>query len=204
MYHVVFDAVGKLSFRRSRVSLKPAGTYVGTDGLQNVLWALWTRWIGDRKAALGVTRYSKQDVLFLKQLVEAGEYRPVVDRRLTPSRPWSRRPAAMSRRGRRPATSSGPSAVGHRLAPPLLRRAEDRVADLGGAVAVLEVAPCGATSRSSAIAASRWCSSCTKVCSQPIMWPCGHQCSRTGGRPRRRARCGSPRRRRRSSDLRAR
>jgi NADPH:quinone reductase-like Zn-dependent oxidoreductase len=80
-YDVVFDAVGKHSFRRSRGSLKPGGIYVGTDGFHNVLWALWTRWIGDRKAALGITRYSKQDVLFLKELVEAGEYRPVVDRR---------------------------------------------------------------------------------------------------------------------------
>ena len=38
----------------------------------------------------------------------------------------------------------------------------------------------GATGVSSRIAASRWCSSCTKVCSQPIMWPCGHQCSQNG------------------------
>ena len=30
---------------------------------------------------LGITRYSKQDVLFLKELVEAGEYRAVIDRR---------------------------------------------------------------------------------------------------------------------------
>ena len=80
-YDVVFDAVGKHSFRRSRVSLKPGGIYVATDGLDNLLWNLWTRWIGDKRAALGITRYRKQDVLFLKELVEAGKYRPVVDRR---------------------------------------------------------------------------------------------------------------------------
>ena len=40
-----------------------------------------TRWIGDKKVALGITRYAKQDVELLKQLIEAGEYRPVVDRR---------------------------------------------------------------------------------------------------------------------------
>jgi NADPH:quinone reductase-like Zn-dependent oxidoreductase len=31
--------------------------------------------------SMGITRYSKQDVLLLKQLIEAGEYRAVVDRR---------------------------------------------------------------------------------------------------------------------------
>jgi len=82
-YDVIFDAVGKHSFRRSRRSLKRGGTFVATD--PGVMWhllllALLTRWIGDKKAAMGITKYSKQDVLFLKQLIEAGEYRPVIDR----------------------------------------------------------------------------------------------------------------------------
>ena len=83
-YDVVFDAVGKHSFRRCRGSLKPGGTYVSTD--LGFLWyvpllALLTRWIGDKKVALGITKYSKQDVLFLKDLIEAGKYRAVIDRR---------------------------------------------------------------------------------------------------------------------------
>ena len=45
------------------------------------LLALLTRWIGDKRVALGVTRYSKEDVLLLKELVEAGEFRAVIDRR---------------------------------------------------------------------------------------------------------------------------
>jgi NADPH:quinone reductase-like Zn-dependent oxidoreductase len=79
-YDVVFDAVGKLSFARARGSLKPGGVFVGTDGFLNLFLALPTRWIGSRRVQLGITRYSKQDVLFLKELVEAGEYRAVIDR----------------------------------------------------------------------------------------------------------------------------
>jgi NADPH:quinone reductase-like Zn-dependent oxidoreductase len=83
-YDVVFDAVGKHSFRRCRRSLKPGGTYVETD--LGFLWhvpvlALLTRWIGDKRVRLGITRYTKKDVLFLKELIETGNYRPVIDRR---------------------------------------------------------------------------------------------------------------------------
>jgi NADPH:quinone reductase-like Zn-dependent oxidoreductase len=83
-YDVVFDAVGKHSFRRCRGSLKPGGIYVSTD--LGFLWhlpvlVLLTRWIGDKRAALGMAKYTKEDVLFLKGLIEAGEYRAVIDRR---------------------------------------------------------------------------------------------------------------------------
>jgi NADPH:quinone reductase-like Zn-dependent oxidoreductase len=44
------------------------------------LLAVLTKRIGDRKVSFAVTRTTKADVLFLKELVEAGEYRPVIDR----------------------------------------------------------------------------------------------------------------------------
>lgn len=79
-YDVVFDAVGKLSFSRCRGSLKPGGIYASTDGLLNLVRALWTSRIGHHKVVMPIPRYTKKDVLFLRELIEAGEYRPVVDR----------------------------------------------------------------------------------------------------------------------------
>ena len=59
-YDVVFDAVGKFSFRRARRSLRAGGTFVDTDlgFLLHLPWLmLLTRWVGDKKVAMGITRY---------------------------------------------------------------------------------------------------------------------------------------------------
>ena len=79
-YDVILDAVGKLSFRRTRRSLKAGGLWVATDGLHNFLWGAWTSRIGDRKLIFDVEWPTKEDILLFKQLVEAGEYRAVIDR----------------------------------------------------------------------------------------------------------------------------
>ena len=82
-YDVVFDSVGKHSFRRCRGSLKPDGIFIETD--LGFMWhvpplALATRWIGDKKVTLPIPKYTKENVLFIKELIEAGEYRAVIDR----------------------------------------------------------------------------------------------------------------------------
>jgi NADPH:quinone reductase-like Zn-dependent oxidoreductase len=82
-YDVVFDAVGKHSFRRCRRSVRPGGVYIDTD--PGFMWhvpalALLTRWIGDKKVTLPIPKYTKKDVLFLTELIEAGQYRAVIDR----------------------------------------------------------------------------------------------------------------------------
>ena len=66
-----------------RRSLKPGGVYIETD--LGFMWhvpplALLTRWIGDKRVTLPIPKYTKNEVHFVKELIEAGKYRAVVDR----------------------------------------------------------------------------------------------------------------------------
>ena len=84
VYDVVFDSVGKHSFRRCRRSVKQGGVYIETD--LGYLWhapllVLLTRWLGDKRVMIPIPRYTQEEVVFLKELIEAGRYRPVIDRR---------------------------------------------------------------------------------------------------------------------------
>lgn len=84
-YDAIIDAVGKYSFLRGRRSLKPGGVYVATDlgplMLETVVFAVATRWIGRRRLKFAGGRRTKADIDFMKERIEAGEFRPVVDRR---------------------------------------------------------------------------------------------------------------------------
>ena len=80
-YDVIFDAVGKLSFTSCRASMKAAGIFLPTDGFGNLMRALWPSRRGDKKVVFQIPpRQTKQDILFLKDLVEARKFRAVIDR----------------------------------------------------------------------------------------------------------------------------
>jgi NADPH:quinone reductase-like Zn-dependent oxidoreductase len=82
-YDVIFDAVGKHSFRKCRGSLQTGGIYLETDlgfAWHVPLLILLTKWIGNKKVMLVLPKYTKANVLLLKDLIESGKYRAVIDR----------------------------------------------------------------------------------------------------------------------------
>jgi NADPH:quinone reductase-like Zn-dependent oxidoreductase len=85
VFDVVLDAVGKSSFRRCRSLLKPGGIYLSTDlGFlaQNPILGLITPRLGrsTKKVLFPFPHERKAHVILLKELMEAGEFTPVVDR----------------------------------------------------------------------------------------------------------------------------
>jgi NADPH:quinone reductase-like Zn-dependent oxidoreductase len=79
-YDVVLDAVGKHSLLRSRKALEPHGLYLATDRLYNFALAPLTKLVGGRRVLFTVEGPTREDLLLLKELLETGRYRPVVDR----------------------------------------------------------------------------------------------------------------------------
>lgn len=82
-FDVVFDAVGKSSFGKCKPLLKKNGIYMSTElgyMSQNPFLALITPLLGGKRVLFPIPTISKEDVVFLKELVVTGKYKPVIDR----------------------------------------------------------------------------------------------------------------------------
>jgi len=80
-YDVVFDVVGKSSFSGSLRSLTKNGRYLlANPGLSKILRGPWISLTGNKKVIFGATDQNTEDLIYLKQLIEAGKIKSVIDR----------------------------------------------------------------------------------------------------------------------------
>jgi len=81
IYDVIFDVVGKISFSRSDKALKQNGTYLLANPGSQMVQGLWTSLTSSKKVIMETASGTIRDLIFLRELIEAGKIRTVIDRR---------------------------------------------------------------------------------------------------------------------------
>jgi NADPH:quinone reductase-like Zn-dependent oxidoreductase len=82
-YDVVLDSVGKSSFSHCRRLLKPRGIYISSELgplAQNPFLALIAPLHGGKKVMFPIPKHDHEMVGYIKELIESGEFKPVIDR----------------------------------------------------------------------------------------------------------------------------
>ncbi|MCI4366019.1 MAG: NAD(P)-dependent alcohol dehydrogenase [Thermoplasmata archaeon] len=81
-YDVIFDVVGTGSYADHLAALTENGRYLlGNPRFSTRVRARWISWRGGKKVVTGASRQKTEDLVFLRQLIEGGSLRTVIDRR---------------------------------------------------------------------------------------------------------------------------
>jgi len=81
-YDFILDVVSKSSFSGSIRSLKQNGRYlIANPGLSQMVRGRWTSMTSSKKVIFGAPSYKTEDLIYLRELIEAGKMKSVIDRR---------------------------------------------------------------------------------------------------------------------------